>query len=294
MDGGGGGGYGGYGGGSAPNYMNYGTAGVGSNQYQNLPPWMNTRTAYNTPPGVVPQQGQTGSQYYGPGWTGAGGGPILGGGQFSVEQSMDPSLTQGLFNYLQGQIGRGVTPFNLRTALPFGGVTQPGQINAPGNQALETIATQGISALPEWQQMIAAQQQNIAQGRAGLEEQMGFMGNLAGSPGATGLANYDEQTVANQNALLGQLQQQNILQGQIPVAEYTQGMNQQAIQNVMNEFMRTQPQYNPLLSLMFGGATSFNPVLNRAGQTGGGILGGLAQGAGSAAQMAMLMAAMGG
>lgn len=302
----GGGGYGGYSGGyggygNAPNYMNYGSGGVGSNQYQNMPPWMNAGTAYNSP-GIVPQQGTQNSPYYGPGWTGAGGGPIVGGGNFSIEQSMDPQLQQGFFNFLQSNIGKGATPFNLSATLPWGGATQPGQLNAPTNpvlqqlikafggqqsnipgmNALQQIANQGIDATPEWQKMIAAQQQNIGQGRANLMEQMGYMGNLAGSPGATGLANYDEQTVATQNAQLAQLQQENILQGQIPAAQYLaggaqnfgqylQGLGQQNIQNVQNEQIRTSPFYSPLLGMQYGASTSFNPVLNRSNQTGGNL-----------------------
>jgi hypothetical protein len=222
---------------------------------------------------------------------------------------MDPQLTQGLFNYLQSQVGKGVTPFNLPTQLPFGGTTAPGQLTAMANpllqqlmkfyqtgqggpagaQTLENIATQGINAVPAWQQMVAAQQQGNAQLMANLREQYGAMGGLAGSPAAQGLANATEQIAQQQNAQLAQMQLQGILQGQLPAAEellsggqqfggYAQALNQQAIQNMQNEFIRTQSQYNPLLALMYGGATSFNPVLNRSGMTGGGALSGLFSG----------------
>jgi hypothetical protein len=229
---------------------------------------------------------------------------VLGGGNWSIEQTMFPQLTQALGNELLGQVGQGVSPFNLSTQLPFGGTTQPGQLtaqanpllqslmsayqggqtNIPGFSALSQIANQGISALPEWQSMIQAQGQNIAQTQGNLQEQLGQTGNLAGTPYGNTMANFGAQTAAQQNALLGQLQQQNILQGQIPVAEtlmggaqqmgqYGQALNQQAIQNMLNEFIRTSPQYNPLLQAQYGMATSWDPALNRT--TGGGLISGI-------------------
>lgn len=242
----------------------------------------------------------------GPGWTGAGGGPILGGGPFSVEQPISPNFTYDMTNYLGSNIGQGVSPFSLPTALPFGGTTAPGQLNAPadptltglenfyqggqssmpGANTLATIANQGISALPEWQAMVQAMGQNTSQNQANLAEQFGSMGNLAGSPFGTAMSNYMQGVNANQNSLLGQLQQQNILQGQIPTAEgllsggqqfgqYAQGLAQQNIQNMMNEYIRTSPQYNPLLGLQYGMSTTYDPVLQRPLQQGGGVLGGI-------------------
>jgi hypothetical protein len=189
--------------------------------------------------------------------------------------------------------------------MPFGGATQPGQLNAqalpllqqmmqfysgqpggqniPGASTLSQIANQGVSALPAWQAMVGAQQRNIGQGLANLREQYGSMGNLAGSPFAQAGTDYMTQAIANQNAQLGQMQLQGILQGQLPAAEqlmggamgfgqYGQGLQQQAIQNVQNEFMRTRPEYSPTLPLLFGGATSFNPMMARPTGTGGGLL----------------------
>lgn len=312
--------------------------GVGSNQYQNLPPWMaiggsmnwspgggsgslpmsglaggtggvfSSPTAYGSNYGLgVPQQGQS---YGAPAssWSGAGGGPIIGGGLFSVEQPVNPALQGSLGGYLTSQVGQGVTPFNLPTALPFGGTTAPGQLNAmanpllqqlmqgyqsgnfgnvPGMGTLSTIANQGISALPEWQSMVNAMGQNTAQNQAQLAEQFGSMGGLGGTSFGNAMSNYMQGVNAQQNALLGQLQQTNILQGQIPAAEqmmqgatgmgqYAQGLNQQAIQNMYNEMIRTSPQYNPTMGYQYGMATTYDPVLNRAGMTSGGILGGLA------------------
>jgi hypothetical protein len=210
---------------------------------------------------------------------------------------------------LSGQVGKGVPPFNLPTQLPFGlGTTVPGQLNAPtdpilqqlhnfyggqqtnipGANTLATIANQGINALPEWQATVAAEGQNIAQNEAQLREQSAYGGGGAGSPMAASLSNYIQGATAQQNAMLAQMQQQNILQGQIPVAEgllsgaqgfgqYSQALAQQNIQNQYNEFLRTQPQNNPYLQYIYGLSTTWDPALPRGG-TGSllaGILGSL-------------------
>jgi hypothetical protein len=321
-------------------------AGVGSNQYGDLPPWMNasgnmnysggnagqigpsapmapmnfSASAVSNPQTMAPGGSQMGGYIpgvnvpqYGSGMPMPGGpqGPnIQGGGPFSIVSPMDPSLSTQLGQYLSNNAFRGVQPFNLQTQLPFGmGMTQPGQLNAPtnailnnlfqgfntgnfgnipGGNTLTTIANQGISALPEWQDMVKAMGQNIAQQQAQLGEQFGSMGGLAGTPFAGAMSQFQQGTTAQQNALLGQLQQQNILQGQIPVAEglmsgamgmgqYAQGLAQQDIQNVYSEFLRDQPQNNPLLQMALQMGTTFPPTLQRPGGTGllAGILGGL-------------------
>jgi hypothetical protein len=255
----------------------------------------------------VPPQGGSYPPVGGGQWTGAGGSPIIGGGPFSVEQPAWPGVAGSFANYVGSQVGQGVAPFNLPTQLPFGGTTQPGQLNAPANPILQnlmnfyqgkgqsnipgmntlaTIANSGISALPEWQSMVGAMGQNIAQNEAQLKEQFAGMGGLAGTPYGNAASNYLQGVTAQQNALLGQLQQQNILQGQIPAAEtlggmgtqfgqYAQGLNQQAIQNMYNEFIRSSPEYNPMNQYAYGLATTYDPVLNRP-LPGGGILGGVA------------------
>jgi hypothetical protein len=166
-----------------------------------------------------------------------------------------------------GQLTAGENPLLQQLQNFFMG----GSSSVPGMNTMQTIANQGISALPEWNAMVNAQQQNIAQNAANLKEQYGFMGNLAGSPGATGLSNFYQQTTADQNALLGQLQQQNILQGQLPLIQNLfggaqqmagglQGLDQQAIQNMYNEFQRVSPQNNPMLPYIQGLATLYPPT----------------------------------
>jgi hypothetical protein len=214
-------------------------------------------------------------------------------------------LRTQLISELSGQIGKGVPPFNLPTQLPFGlGTTLPGQLNAPtdpilqqlhnfyggqsanipGANTLATIANQGISALPEWQATVAAEGQNIAQNEAQLREQSAYGGGGPGSSMDTALSNYLQGATAQQNAMLAQMQQQNILQGQIPVAEgllsgaqgfgqYAQALAQQNIQNQYSEFLRTQPQNNPWLQYAYGLSTTWDPTLTRPGS--GSVLAGI-------------------
>lgn len=202
-----------------------------------------------------------------------------------------PGMSQDFTNYLQSQLGMGLSPYSGSTPLPTGGTTQPGQLTAglnpllqslmqffqggrtaaPGANTLSDIANNGISALPEWQAMIAAQGQNIAQNQANMKEQFGSMGNLAGSPFATAESNYMSQTSLDQNALLGQLQQTNILQGQIPVAQGLmsgatamasglQNLDQASIDAYVKQFQTDQPQNNPLMQDMMGMATLYPPT----------------------------------
>jgi hypothetical protein len=301
-----------------PSMFGGGSGTSGSNQFTPYPmPSMSTPGNTNAPvkqimqwpgggnnPYQVPTQGPAGGQYYpwgsadpnyggaakqgrttNPGSENIGSGIVATGLQYG-------GLSQDFADYLMSQIGGGLTPFNLQTMLPTGGMTQPGQLTAgmnpllsqlsnffmtgqgggvPGLQQMGNIANNGISALPEWQSMIQAQQQNIQQNQANLKEQFGYMGNLAGSPAATGLSNYAQQTTADQNALLGQLQQQNILQGQIPLMQNLfggaqqmagglQGLDQQAIQNMYQEFQRVSPQNNPLMQYIMGLSTLYPPT----------------------------------
>lgn len=232
------------------------------------------------------------------------------GGQTIAPQY--PGLAGNFVNWLMSQMGQGMTPFNLSTPLPTGGATQSGQLtagpnpmlqqlmsffqggqsNAPGSNTLSTIANNGISALPEWQSMVKAMQDPIAQQTSNLREQFASMGNLAGSPFANAMSNFGQQTALQQESLLGQLQQQNILQGQIPVAQqlqgeggqlaqYLQGLNQSAIQNQYGEFVRTQPQNNPMLQDILSMSQTYPPTIQQGSGMGG--LGALLGGAGTLA-----------
>lgn len=204
---------------------------------------------------------------------------LPGGGQTQPGQltaGLNP-LAQQLLQFFQGGGGSGVPGLGALGQIAGGQFA-----GLPGGGTLQTIANSGISALPEWTGMVNAQQQNIQQNLANLKEQFAGTGNLAGSPFGTATSNYLSQTTADQNALLGQLQQQNILQGQIPAAQGLLGMtqagagtlfggeqqfasglqslNQEAIQNQLQEFIRTSSQNNPLLQDIMGLSTLYPPT----------------------------------
>jgi hypothetical protein len=176
-------------------------------------------------------------------------------------------------------------------SLPGGGQSTPGSLsaplnpilqqlmqmysgqssNVPGGNFLNTVANQGVSALPEWQAMVQAQQQNIQQQQANLAEQFGVNGGLVGSGYGNALQNFQQGTTATQNALLAQLQQQNIQNIQMPIAEGLQsgasqfgsGLQQlqnQAIQQMFQQYITDLPQNNPLLQDQMGLATLFPPT----------------------------------
>lgn len=249
------------------------------------------------PPGIVPQSPASpfmpdpsssfaGKNITGPGMTG------IGKGIFAVNP-IDPQLTNNLFGWLNSQVGKGVPAFDLSTLLPSSGqATAPGQLNAPltgllanlqnlfmPGGSLGDMASKGVSALPVWGPMVEAMQRQIGQGAANLKEQFNVEGGLASSPFGNAMGDYFTQSNKDLNALLGNLQFQGI-SDQLQAAgmeggfgQFLQGLDQQSIQNMLNEFIRTSPQYNPLLSMMFSGATTFPPTVSP--NTGSGILGSL-------------------
>jgi len=91
------------------------------------------------------------------------------------------------------------------------------------------------------------------------------------------------ETTALESARGRQVQALNLL---YPAAqklgELFQGMDQAAINRTLAEFIRTQPEYGPLLNLIYGLATTFPPYLGKT--SGIGATGAVLAGAGSAAQ----------
>jgi len=242
-----------------------------------------------------------------------------GPGNLISEQTTNPSLTGSWDQYLQSQIGKGASAFNLPTTLATGETTAPGQLNAPMNsllqqlqqffqtgqtsggggsslQALQQLAG-GTSAIPQWQADLAAMQQNIQQNQANLKEQFASTGALGGSEYGQAMQNYMQGTTASQNALLAQIQQQN-QQTQLTAAQSLtslqsqlgtqfQTMDQTDIQNMLQEFIRTQPEYSPLLQEMFGQANTYAPIAStQSGASAG------AQAGSDAMKMAMMLAMM--
>src|SRR5882762_1538003 len=136
-----------------------------------------------------------------------GGKHNLGGGMFA-EPTMSPTFTNNFYQILQSLMGGGGGDLQNQLLSFLSG----GQSNIPGASSLTSMAQTGnpISALPEWQKMIQAQQRGIGENAANLKEQFAFMGDLASSPMATGMSDYFAQTSKDQNALLGQLETQSM------------------------------------------------------------------------------------
>lgn len=274
--------------------------GFGSNQYfNNIPTFANPGQAPS--PTTNGQQPASGNPYLSP-QEGSGG--FNQGGYGSHDSATNighgimatnlqyPGLSASMADYLGSQMGQGVSPFNLSTMMPTGGQTQPGQLTAgmnpllqqlmsffqtgqgggmPGMSNLANIANNGVSALPEWQSMIAAQQQNIGQNQAQLKEQFAGMGDLAGSPFGNAMSNYMQQTTLDQNSLLGQLQQSNIQNIQMPainelfsgsqqMASGLQNLDQSAIDKMYQQYQTDAPQNNPLLQYQMGMSTLYPPT----------------------------------
>jgi hypothetical protein len=177
----------------------------GSNQWmQNYPALPNFNPSVST--GGSPTAMTTPSAAAPTGTT-PGGDPYIGHGLYE-NPTYDPGFTGGYYGMLQQLMsgGGGNLQQQLLSFLSGGSST------IPGANSLTEMSKTGdpISALPEWQKMIAAQQQNIQQNQANLKEQFGFAGDLQSSPFGTAMSNYEQQTSLSQDALLAQLEQQSM------------------------------------------------------------------------------------
>jgi hypothetical protein len=288
--------------GASPLPMGSGGTPVSGTQPGVVPPAGSTNPQWNQPTGNY--QGIAG---YSP--TGNPFSTGIGGGQYAVSP-LQPNFTGDFYQYLQSLLGRGATPYNLQAQLPTGGTTGAGQLSAPldplmqqlmsyymggsssmpGAASMSELATTGspISSLPAWQSMTEAQQRQIDQNAARLKGQFAFTGNLASSPMSNAMTDYYTQTSKDQNALLGAMTQQaqeaaqgrrlgagEFLQGQAgQMGQFLQGLDQASVDRLMQEFVRTRPEYNPLLNMMFAGATTFPPTFGGSHSSGtAGVIG---------------------
>lgn len=239
-------------------------------------------------------------------------------GDFAQIQPLFPYFTNDFYNYLRQQMGQGATPFNLQSQLPSGGTTGTGQLSAPMTPMLQQLSDYysgkpgatggpGISTLsqmsqtgmpidqtPAWQAMVDAMQRQIKQGAAGLREQFAFRGNLASSPFATAETDYYSQASKDLNAQLLQAQtgsmeaargrqmgaSQFLGAQHEQLGELIQGMDQQSVDRLLQEFIRTRPEYSPFLNMLFGASTTFPSVIGQ--QSGVGAAGAALSGAGTA------------
>ena len=208
-----------------------------------------------------------------------GGKHKLGGGM-TTEPTMDPTFTNNFYGMLQ-QLMSGGSDLQNQLLSFLGG----GKSNIPGADTLTSMAQTGnpISALPEWQKMIEAQQRGIGENAANLKEQFAFMGDLASSPMATGMSDFYAQTTKDQNALLGQLDTQAMeaaMQRELAASQDITGM------------AGAESQF---LNQLFQGAALASPNIY-GGQKGSSILDGIGSllGAGASGAGAGLAASAGG
>jgi hypothetical protein len=244
-----------------------------------------------TDPGIVPPSGGPTPPFPGananPGdLTSTGIGARLPGNQYQA-RTIDPSFTSQLDAWLRSQMGQGATPFNLSAILPSTGeATAPGTLTAPDNpilKSLEEFYTKGTGGplpgvLPMWQSAMKSMEIPIQQQLANIKEQFGARGALGSTEMAQAMETFGAQTAADQESLLGQLTLQ-ALPGMETTGMNQQSLDQKSIDNLVQEFIRTRPEYSPLLGEEFGFGTTFPPTYsNQKGVFGTAFLSGLGGG----------------
>lgn len=195
---------------------------------------------------------------------------------------------QQILSELSGKGGGKYTPGfdDLLSVMKGGG---------PGGDILGEMARTGMPTDqgPAWEAMMAANQRNIQRGAADIKEQMNFAGNLVGTPFGNTIGDYYNQATKDENALLAQMTTQaqesargrqmsaaDALQGRsadigsqlasmgMNASQFMQALSQDRVDKQYQEWLRTRPEYNPLLSMMYGGATTFPPVVSKGGSIG--------------------------
>lgn len=257
----------------------------GSNQHMSYPalPNFGASTAAGASgakgEGTFSGWGNKPGQYF---TTSPGGIHDLGGSQFTAP-TMDPAFTNqfySMLSQLMGGQGAGLQGnfLNFLTGQPS---------STPGSSQLGHMAETGnpISALPEWQSMLEAQQRNIGENQANLKEQFAFAGDLQSSPFGNAMTDFMSQTTKDQNALLGQLQTSALENAQN--RELSAGMGIQSLAGNESQFLNqlfassalTSPQiFQKQHSSILGGLGS---MLGMGAQVGGSIAEGLAGGGGA-------------
>jgi hypothetical protein len=159
-----------------------------------------------------------------------------------------------LYSWLQSQIGQGMPAY-------------PGQLTAPVDPTISQIASNDY-ALTDFDAVQAAMQHSIQEGQASLTGQFAFAGGLAGSPFGTATADYQNQAALNLQSVLAQMEEQ-AAPTRLAAAQSEQSQNQLTLTNAYQEWLRQQPQYNPLLNLEYGAANTFAPIYSSSYGTGG-------------------------
>ena len=294
-----------------------GGQGGGSNQYfSNLPslPQIGSSGGGGTP-GVVSGASPT---VFSP-TTGAGeqkgGLQKLGKGFFGLP-THSPDFTSDFLGFLKSQVGQGATPFSGEALLPSSGegsgagqLTAPmneilsslmefyktGDTDLPGFETLQQLSETGlpVSQTPAWEAMVEAMQRQIGESRSNLRESFAFGGNLASSPFGRATADFETQTTRDLNAqlLMAETQAMEAARGRQAgaskflggvggeLSSFLQGMDQDSINRMLAEFIRTRPEYSPLINAQFAGSTSSPGVVSKKFGLGG--IGGLLAGGGN-------------
>lgn len=237
------------------------------NQYMSFPS-MNAGYPMPTPqggaPGVVPPTHTTPAPFTPAGTGGVGATDKLPGNEETVP-TVDPNYTASFGNWLQSQLGTGVSPFNLSALLPSSGqATAPGTLTAPENSIMQSLQNFYLTGqggplpgvLPMWQSEMQSMQIPIEQQLANIKEQFGSMGALGSSEMGTALANFGSQTAADENTMLLQATQA-ALPGMSSFGSNVQNLDQSSISNLLNEFNYTLPQNNPLNQMLAQFATTY-------------------------------------
>lgn len=257
------------------------------------------------PPGIQQGTGYTGPYDPNNPIGGPGGVKNVGSGAETVT-SLFPQFTGQFANMLASQLGKGATPFDLSALLPSSGsATTPGALSAPltqllqqlqqfystgkggpaGTDTLQSMSQTGnpTDATPAWNAMVAAEQKNTDRNASNLREQFASAGDLQSSPFANAITDFYNQNTLNQNAQLTTAEQaaqeaaagrklsasSDLVSGATGLGTNLQSMDQQAIQNMLAEFIRTSPDYSPLLGAQGGLATTFPPTISGSVGTGG-------------------------
>jgi hypothetical protein len=216
---------------------------------------------------------------------------------------MSPQLSKNFFSWIQNNIGKGAAPYPGMLSAPAnplmkkeeGALLSGNMSGIPGLAGLQQISKNGdpTDVGPAWQAMLKSEQQNIQQNQAQLKEGMSAGGNLAGSPMGQAMANYQQQTALGQNAQLTQAQQaaqeaaagrQLTASGELggitsemmgKLSQYLQGLDQESLDRMYKEFIRTRPEYSPLLGIEENLATqkSHGVAGNATTGQGAGMLG---------------------
>lgn len=172
--------------------------------------------------------------------------------------------------------GQALVDFNSQTAKD-----QNALLAQMTQQSLEAARNRQATAAPGLANLTAGLQESAA------NRKVQSAADLAGVSANTGVANAQIQTGAGgqmagitQQQIQNQLASSQFLAGLQPQAASTlmsaagtlasalQSMDQTSVQATLQEFIRTRPEYGPLMNMIFGLATTFPPTAGKTGTTG--------------------------